>query len=170
MHFRPRHLAALVALLTSTVAGPAAARRVGEVVATAAAQARFAVPAVATGTVTFQHDEMVDAVPVIMLAHRRTLRVEIRGLRALVRGSKALVYERGTVQARRDLPIVGSNVLFEDLTRVPNKLLRFEAVSPGVGATRPQSTARLQVPQGFLPPESTSSRPTNPQNPHQPQP
>jgi hypothetical protein len=129
MHFRPRHLAALLALLTSTVAGPAAARRVGEVVATAAAQARFAVPAVATGTVTFQHDEMVDAVPVIMLAHRRTLRVEIRGVRALVRGSKALVYEHGTVQARRDLPIVGSNVLFEDLAIFAPPLLHYPQIS-----------------------------------------
>jgi hypothetical protein len=122
-------------LLFITIALPAAAGRVHEVVAAAAAQARFAAPAVATGTVTYQHDETVDAVPIVVLAHRRTLRVEVGGVRALVRGSKALLYEDGAVRPRRDVAVVGSNVLFEDLAVFVPPLLHYPQISDDTGGS-----------------------------------
>jgi hypothetical protein len=126
MHSWPRRLAAL---LVFSIAVPAAAGRVDDVVTMATAQARFAVPAVATGTVTLQNGEMVDAVPIVILAYRRTLRVEIGGIRALVRGNKALIYDDGAVRVRRDLPIIGSNVLFEDLATFTPTLLHYPQIS-----------------------------------------
>ena len=112
-----------------TLTLPAAGARLDAVLAEAAADARFAVPAVATGDVTYQHEETVDVVPIVLLADGRTLRVEIGGVRALVRGSKALVWENGVLQARRDRPIIGSNVLFEDLAVFVPSLLHFPQIS-----------------------------------------
>jgi len=117
-------------LLALAIAVPAAAGRIDQVMAAAAAQARFAVPLVARGMVNYQHgDGTIDAEPITVLAHRRTMRVEIHGLRALVRGSKALVFGDGTTRVRRDLPLIGSNIIFEDLAVFAPPLLHYPQIS-----------------------------------------
>jgi len=124
-----RWLRLAVPVIGATLAMPAAASRVHDLLALVADGARFGTVAVAAGTLRVRDDDGEHTISVRVLARGRTLRVEAGGTTALVRGTKALVLQDGRPHVRRDVALGGSNVLLQDLAVFTTQTLHFPQIS-----------------------------------------
>lgn len=113
-----------------------------------AAHARFAQPAIATGTLVRRGDAGETRVPIRIAGRRSTLRVDAGSDRALVRHGKALV-RHGDAPARleEDATIAGSNVRFGDLAAPTPRLL----ATPQIVDEGPAGTVVAAAPAGTSP-------------------
>ena len=131
----PRLVLAVAVLLA-----PSAAVRAADVPALLAAveaNARFARPALATGTLVWRHAGGEERMAVRLAGRRSTLRIDAGDDRALVRRGKALV-RRGDAAPRLgvDATIGGSNVRFGDLAVLGPRLFRNpQIVDEGLAGT-----------------------------------
>ncbi len=141
----------LLAVIVAAVAGaipPARAADVNALLAAVAAEARFAEPALATGTLVHTGEAGETTIDLLVAGRRGTLRIDAGPDRALVRRGRAML-RRSDAPARLtgDATIAGSNVRFGDLGVFTARLL----VNPQIVDEGLSGTVVAAAPSGTSP-------------------